>query len=143
MAEKENPLLKRYPPNARFTLGTFSDKREAPNKYEEFGDSITDKESYRLSLTSKRGAIASSSGTLDKSSFMFQDGKYEVNKDFSLMLRKDLSIVEIDEYIANMEEKIKTADKELAAEIQEQISQAESKKEEIKAGEKPADKPAE
>lgn len=126
-----NPLLFRYPPNNRFIKGDFSKQVEIKIRVESFGDSVTDKESYRLSLTSKRGTMGS--GTASTGWYMFPDGKYDHDKDFSYFYRKDLSIVDIDNYINNMTEAQKNADKELAAQIQEQIEAAQAKKEEIQA----------
>lgn len=126
-----NPLLFRYPPNTRFIAGEFKKQVETKVRIENFGDSVTDKESYRLSLTSKRGSMAL--GSSSKGWYMFQDGKYDHDKDFSYFYRKDLSIVDIDNYIKNMTEAQKNADKELTAKIQEQIEAAKAKKEEIKA----------
>lgn len=126
-----NPLLFRYPPNNRFIKGDFSKQVETKVRIEVFGDSVTDKESYRLSLAGKRGAIGN--GSTNTGWYMFPDGKYDHDKDFSYFYRKDLSIVDIDNYIKNMEEAQKNADKNLAAEIQEQIDAANAKKEEIKA----------
>ena len=126
-----NPLIYRYPPNNRFIQGDFKKQVETKVRIETFGESVTDKESYRLSLTSKRGAMGS--GTTSTGWYMFPDGKYDHDKDFSYFYRKDLSIVDIDNYINNMTEAQKNADTELAAQIQEQIEAAQAKKEEIKA----------
>lgn len=129
MANTTNPLLYRYPPNTRFTKGDFSKQVETKVRIDVFGDSVTDKESYRLSLAGKRGAIGT--GSNNTGWYMFPDGKYDHDKDFSYFYRKDLSIVEIDNYIKNMTEAQENADKELAKQIQEQIDIANEKKEEL------------
>lgn len=129
MAETKNPLLFRYPPNTRFTHGAFKEQVHCPTHVEVFGESVTDKESYRLSLAGKRGAIGS--GSNNTGWYMFPDGKYNHDNDFSYFYRKDLSIIDIDNYIKNMESSLKEADKELASEIQAQIDIAKSKKEEL------------
>lgn len=128
-----NPLLFRYPPNNRFINGDFKNQCEVKIRKQVFGDSITDKESYRLSLAGKRGSIGT--GSSSTGWYMFPDGKYSHDKDFSYFYRKDLSIVDIDNYIENMKEAQKNADKKLAAEIQSQIDLANEKKLEIKANE--------
>lgn len=136
MAKESNPLLFRYPPNFRFINGGFKEQVEVKTSIETFGESVTDKESYRLSLAGKRGAIGT--GSNNTGWYMFPDGKYDHSKDFSYFYRKDLSIVDIDNYINNMKEALKTSDEKLAKEIQEQIDIANSKKEEIsKVGENP------
>lgn len=124
-----NPLLFRYPPNTRFLQGDFKKQVETKVRIDSFGDSVTDKESYRLSLTAKRGSMGV--GSSSQGWYMFPDGKYDHDKDFSYFYRKDLSIVDIDNYIKNMTEAQKKADKNLATEIQHQIDLAQDKKEEI------------
>lgn len=126
-----NPLLFRYPPNNRFIKGDFKNQKEVKIRKDVFGDSVTDKESYRLSLAGKRGSIGN--GSTSTGWYMFPDGVYDHDKDFSYFYRKDISIVDIDNYIEKMTEAQKTADKELANEIQKQIDLANSKKEELKA----------
>ena len=118
-----NPLIKRYPPNSRFLSGEFKNQVEIEIRKDEFGNSVTDKESYRLSLAGKRGSV-SNLGSSNPGWYMFPDGKYDHDKDFSHFYRKDLSIVEIDNYIKNMTEAQKNADEKLASDIQEQINLA-------------------
>lgn len=129
MANK-NPLLFRYPPNNRYIQGAFNNQVECKVRIIQFGDSVTDKESYRLSLVGKRGAIGN--GTNNNGWYMFPDGKYDHDKDFSFFYRKDLSIVDIDNYIKKMEEAQKNADIELKKQIQEEIDLANAKKDELR-----------
>lgn len=130
--ETVNPLISRYPPNSRFTLsGAFFGKPELHETKFEVGESCTDKETYRLTMASKRGALGSINSFGDFSNskaYMFPDGIYDSHKDFSVLLRKDLSIVELDEIINNLTEKQKSADKELAVDISEQLALAEKLK---------------
>lgn len=128
---KENNLIKRYPPNSRFNFGAFKDQVTVPIIIDDFGNSVTDKESYRLSLASKRGSISTIGGSYQQGQYMFENGKYDSLKDFSFALRKDLSIVEIDEYIDSMRERLETADAELSKQIQTEISKAEAAKADI------------
>lgn len=121
--EKINPFLFRYPPNTRFSVGAFSKQNLVTLKPINFGDSVTDKESYRLSLVGKTGSITSL-GQSQQGWYMFPDGKYSLDKDFSHVMRKDLSIVEIDDYIKNMAEAQKSADKHLQVEIEKQLQKA-------------------
>lgn len=130
MANTTNPLIFRYPPNNRFIKGEFKNQVECKVRIIQFGDSITDKESYRLSLAGKRGAIGNGSNYTGW--YMFPDGKYDHDKDFSFFYRKDLSIVDIDNYIKNMEEAQKNADIELKKQIQEAIDLANAKKDELR-----------
>lgn len=129
----DNCLVRRYPPNSRFLKGVFKEQVVVPVRYDNFGESVTDKESYRLSLASKRGSIGN--GTNNTGWYMFNDGKYDHDKDFSFFYRKDLSVVEIDNYINDMKKNLENADSNLKKEIELQIQKAESKKQEIQTGE--------
>lgn len=124
--KETNPFLFRYPPNNRFINGSWKNQVEVPIIKDDFGESITDKESYRLSLTSKRGAIGS--GSVQSGWYMFEDGKYDPNKDFSYIMRQDLSIVDIDRYIEQLQIKLKDSNESLKAEIQEQLEAAQAYK---------------
>lgn len=130
--EKINPFLFRYPPNTRFSVGAFSKQNLVTLNPINFGDSVTDKESYRLSLVGKSGSI-SSIGQSQQGWYMFPDGIYSFDKDFSYVMRKDLSIVEIDNYIKKMTEAQKNADKTLQAEIETQLQKAYEAKEKLES----------
>lgn len=127
-----NPLIKRYPPNNRYINGAFKDQIEIPIRKDEFGASVVDKESYRLSLTTKRGAIGNGSSNVGL--YMFQDGKYDPTLDFSYVMRKDLSIVEIDRYIENLTKQREAADEALKETIDQQLANAEKLKAEKQSG---------
>lgn len=129
---KENNLIKRYPPNSRFNYGAFKDQVQVPIIIDDFGESVTDKESYRLSLASKRGSIATiGSNSYQQGEYMFPDGKYELSKDFSFVMRKDLSIVEIDDYIDKMKSIQKEADESLMEKINVELAKATAAKEKL------------
>lgn len=130
--EKINPFLFRYPPNTRFVVGAYSKQSAVTLHPISFGDSVTDKESYRLSLAGKRGSI-SSIGQSQQGWYMFPDGQYSFDKDFSHVMRKDLSIVEIDNYIKTMIEAQKNADQALQAEIETQLIKAYEAKSKLEA----------
>lgn len=128
--DTSNPFLRRYPPNNRFINGAFKEQIEVHIRKDEFGESVTDKESYRLNLTSKRGSIGTGSTTVGK--YMFEDGKYNPNADFSYAMRKDLSIVELDRYIKNLENSYKEFDKNLSAKVEAEIEAAKSQLKDMK-----------
>lgn len=127
----KNPLLFRYAPNCRFIAGAFNRQKCVDLHPVEFGESVTDKESYRLQLSGKRGAISSLQEGMQKGWYMFDDGKYDIHKDFSYIMRKDLSIVDIDRYTELLKKELESADESLASDIKSQISQLQSKKEAI------------
>ena len=70
--------------------------------------SDTDKEAYRVTLSSLSGEIqrAVRAGNISADKFTFKDGKYDVNQDFSFLRRPDLTIVQLDEYIQHKEENL-------------------------------------
>lgn len=122
-----NPFLFRYPPNTRFINGAFKNQIEQKIVKDDFGESIVDKESYRLSLASKRGAIGN--GSAQSGWYMFPDGKYNELNDFSTFMRKDLTIVDIDRYIEQMKLKLENSDETIRKDIQDQIEAAQAYKE--------------
>lgn len=128
---ESNPLLFRYPPNNRFVHGDFSKQIECSQNYEDFGESITDKESYRLALAGKRGAISSLTPNQNKGWYMFEDGVYDIHKDFSTIMRKDLSIVDIENYEKILQRKLEESDEILKEDIQSQLSELQKKKESV------------
>lgn len=124
MANVSNPLIRRYMPNSRFTDGAFKDTHEVKLIVDDFGESITDKESYRLSLVN--GAGASGSGALNPACYAFPDGKYDIHKDISYVLRPDLSPVQIDMYIKAMQSSLESSDASLKDKIEKDIQYAEA-----------------
>ena len=84
--------------------------------------SVTDKEAYRVTLASLRGELAQGSGKIDVGSYSIPAGEeYDPRKDFSFLNRKDLTIVELDEYIARYKENLEQYDESLKAAIQYQL----------------------
>lgn len=126
-----NPFLKRYPPNNRFYSTGFSRQIEQICNYEVFGDSITDKESYRLNLVSMRGEMSKMAGSSSKGVYMFDDGKYDKSKDFSVALRPDISLVQLDEVIEKLSIELENATKEQKKQIQQELDKAQVKKTEL------------
>ena len=118
-----NPLTFRYSPNQRFLKGAFKNQEEVILHKDDFGESITDKESYRLQLIN--GVGASSLSAANPSCYMFPDGKYDIHKDISFILRPDLSPVEIDEYISSMKKSLENYDEDLKQKIEKDIAYAE------------------
>lgn len=125
-----NPFLFRYAPNCRFIYGAFKEQSLITIRKDEFGDSITDKQAYRLTLASQRGKIAAGGSNI-VGVYMYPDGVYDSNKDFSYMYRKDLSIVDIDEYIKNKTKELEVADEKLKVQIEKDIAEAQKAKENL------------
>lgn len=128
--------LRRYPTQGIFADGTGFSKNPVIEQNEDRynkHESITDKESYRLNLASARGAISSLTEGQQKGMYLFPDGKYSVDKDISHILRKDLSIVEIDDYIMRSKEALSQADSELSSIIESNLEKLEKKKADIVA----------
>lgn len=136
-SEVNTNLLRRYPANYEFDYGEgFHAQTVPPQKKLRVHPSITDKESYRLQLASMRGALSVLTPERQKGMYTFQDGVYDPHKDISHILRKDLSIVEIDEYIRTTRESLESSDKVLSKEIEENLKSLEAKREEILNSEK-------
>lgn len=114
----ENIYLKRYLPDCR-SFGAFAEQCPTKIIIDDFGESITDKEAYRLSLVN--GVGASASGGVNPACYMFPDGKYEINKDISYVLRPDLSPVQIDMYLDSMKSALEQSDESLKGKIEKDI----------------------
>ena len=125
-----NPLIMRYSPNQRFISGSFKNQEEFKLVRDDFGESITDKESYRLQLVN--GVGASSFSAANPACYMFPDGKYDINKDISYILRPDLSPVQIDEYLSAMRDALEKQDGDLKFKIENDIKEAEKLAEKAK-----------
>lgn len=128
--EIENPFTNRYPPNVRFTHGAFKNKVHLNPKYEEFGESITDKEAYRLQLVSGSASVGASASP----QYAFKDGKYDAQLDFSFLQRPDLTIVDIDKYISTLKKQAEDYDASLKTDIVNAIKELEAKKVEKTSG---------
>ena len=94
--------------------------------------SVTDKEAFRLTLASLRGQLAQGSGKIDAGQYSLKAGEsYDPSKDFSFLNRKDLTIVELDNYLKVMRRKLEESDAELSEKIKEEIATAEKKKQSL------------
>lgn len=127
-SKDDNYYLRRYGPNNRMIFSPISKQKlfiEIPSDY---GESITDKESYKLSLAGKRGAISSLMPGQQSGQYMFEDGKYNRSKDFSYILRKDLTIVDIDRYTERLKKELETADETLIDSINAQLTALKDRK---------------
>lgn len=95
--------------------------------------SVTDKEAYRLTLASLRGEMAQGTGSRDVGSYSLQPGQeYDPATDFSFLNRKDLTIVELDDYMKVMKTQLEKADEALSVKIKKELAQAELKSQQLK-----------
>ena len=120
----------RWRPDFRYTDKKFID---IPlDNFKSHEPSVTDKEAYRLTLASLRGQLAQGSGRPDVGSYSLKPGEeYNPDKDFSFLNRKDLTIVELDEYIAHYKKIIEDYDESLTQDIKEQLAKAEKLKQSL------------
>lgn len=91
--------------------------------------SCTDQEAYRVTLASMRGILSNQGmfGSPNTGSYSIPAGKeYNPDLDFSYLRRKDLTIVDIDNYISNMKANLEKYDGELKLEIENALKEAES-----------------
>lgn len=101
--------------------------------FESTEPSVTDKEAYRLTLASLRGEMAQGSGKPDVGSYSLQPGQeYDPKTDFSFLNRKDLTIVELDDYMKIMKTQLEEADEALSVKIKKELAQAELKSQQLK-----------
>ena len=107
--ESVNPLLRRYAPNQRFITGAYKNQKD-------------------VTLAGKRGAISSLMPSQQAGLYMFEDGEYDRGKDFSYILRKDLSIVDIDRYTERLKKELATADESLVDSINAQLTALQDRK---------------
>lgn len=102
------------------------------NNFKSTEPSVTDKEAYRVTLASLRGELAQGSGKIDVGSYSLKAGEeYDPKKDFSFLNRKDLTIVELDEYIAHYKKMIEDYDENLTQDIKQQLAKAEKMKQNL------------
>lgn len=99
-------------------------------------DSLTDKESYRLTLASLRGQLASGSGSPTVGQYSIPSGKqYNPDFDFSYLNRPDITLVELHEFIEERTALLEKYDGDLRLQIQEQVANAQKKAEEMQKAE--------
>lgn len=129
-----NKTIKRWHPNFRYIKEKTID---APlENFKSTDPSVTDKESYRVTLASLRGQLAQGSGKIDVGSYSIPVGQeYDPAKDFSFLNRPDLTIVELDEKIALMIKYQQKYDGELKEEMDKQLAQAKEKRNELSKAE--------
>lgn len=136
MEKKENFVnyTKRFKPDYAYQENKFIN---VPlSNFRSTEESITDKESYRVNLATLRGQLASGSGSPTVGSYSIPSGKeYDKRFDFSYLNRPDVTIVELDNYIANMKSNLEKYDSDLKFQIQDEIKKAESKAEKMKQDE--------
>ena len=95
-----NSYAIRWRPDFRYVDNKFI--QVGLNNFESHDPSVTDKEAYRVTLASLRGELAQGPGRPDVGSYSLKVGEeFSFDKDFSFLNRKDLTIVELDEYIAH------------------------------------------
>lgn len=99
--------------------------------------SVTDKEAHRVSLASLRGELAQGAGKIDVGSYSIPAGQeYDPDKDFSFLNRKDLTIVELDDYIKVMKRRLEEEDSALSERIKTELANAQKKKESLEKDQK-------
>lgn len=118
----------RWRPDFRYTDNKF--ENISVELFKSTEPSVTDKEAYRLTLASLRGEMAQGSGRPDVGSYSLKAGEeYDPKKDFSFLNRKDLTIVELDDYMKHMKKELEQADEELSLKIKAELASAEKKRE--------------
>lgn len=132
MAKTENKIVycSRWQPDFRYR----QDKRvDVPlNNFKSTTPTDTDLEAYRITLASMRSpGLGNGTASNTVGTYTFKDGKYDPSIDFSYLNRKDLTIVDIDNYIQNFKKNLENYDNELKIKIEEEIKKAEEKKSDL------------
>ncbi len=136
MEKKENTVnyTKRFKPDYAYQENKFIN---VPlNNFSSTEESVTDREAYRVNLSTLRGQLASGCGSPSVGSYSIPAGKeYDKRFDFSYLNRPDVTIVELDNYIENMKSNLEKYDNDLKLKVQDEIKQAELKAEKMKQAE--------
>ena len=120
----------RWRPDFRYTNDKFI--KVSTNNFTSTEPSVTDKEAYRVSLATLRGELAQGAGKIDVGSYSLKAGEaYNPNMDFSFLNRKDLTIVELDDYIKVMQRNLEESDDELSEQIKAELATAEKKRQSL------------
>lgn len=136
--EIENLFCTRRLPNSYFyhQTSTLSTNEKKDGMY--LKPSFTDKEAYKLTLASMRGDNKKlvqqflAGNLTDSKSYSIPAGKnLEDVIDSSYLRRPDLTLADIDAYIARTKSLLESADNELKLQIENEIQSAENKKAEL------------
>lgn len=136
--EIENLFCTRKLPNSSFLHQTATVNTNEKKDGMYVKPSFTDKEAYKLTLASMRG---DNKNIVEK----FLSGNLTSNKGYSIpagknindvidssyLRRPDLTLADIDDYIARTKSLLESADNELKIQIENEIASAESKKAEL------------
>ena len=122
------PTIARWRPDFRYSDKKFID---VPlNNFKSTEPSVTDKEAYRLTLASLRSQLAQGTGKIDVGSYSLKPGEeYNPKLDFSFLNRKDITIVELDNYTKRLRAELEANDLELSEKIKAELASAEKKRE--------------
>lgn len=127
----DSPFILRWKPDYKYQDVKMS--KHFLDNFKSTESSITDKEAYRVTLASLRGELASGSGSLTTGSYSIQPGEnYDPDFDFSYLNRPDLTIVDLDNFIADKRAMLESLDSNIAEQVKEQLKLAEQKQKELK-----------
>ena len=135
MSERKNisvieTTIKRWKPNHRYLTDKFED---VPlNGFKSTEKSLTDKEAYRVTLSSLRGQLASGAGSPTVGQYSLKAGEEYNNKfDFSYLNRPDLTLVELHEFIEDTRANLESYDENLQIQIKKELLDAEKRVKEL------------
>lgn len=126
----DKPTIIRWQPDFRYREDKL--KKVELGGFKSTEHSLTDKEAYRITLSSLRGELASGMGSPTTGSYSLKAGdEYNPDFDFSFLNRPDLSLVELHEYIEEKKMRLENYDAKLRSEIEKQLKAAEEKAKEM------------
>ena len=139
MSEKKSvlvdiPTIRRWKPDHRYREDKF--EFVTLNGFKSTEKSLTDKEAFRVSLSSLRGTLASGMGSAAVGQYSLKAGEaYNGDFDFSYLNRPDVSLVELHEFIETTRENLESYDNNLQIKIKAELEKAEARASELEKAE--------
>ena len=139
MSEKKSvlvdiPTIRRWKPDHRYREDKF--EFVTLNGFKSTEKSLTDKEAFRVSLSSLRGTLASGMGSATVGQYSLKAGEaYNGDFDFSYLNRPDVSLVELHEFIETTRENLESYDNNLQIKIKAELEKAEARASELEKAE--------
>ncbi len=131
--EIQNPFLIRFKPDYRYIQDkkTYYNLSTSNGGFFSKDESITDKEAYAINFASERGDIASVGASRIGVYSIKAGEKYDPKNDFSYLNRPDLTLVELDEYIADFKYRLENSDEQLKQKLTEELKNLQDKRDEL------------
>ena len=125
LLNKFQSIRKEYNPNVIHNLGMCEIIINDDSSSQYTDKSVTDKESYRITLANMRSFLNNPNGSANVGSYSIPAGSdYNPDFDFSYLNRKDLTIVDITNFINTYRDNLDNYNDELKVKIQAELDKA-------------------